>query len=156
MTTQHLSSEQECLNSSVCLSVQSSTGRPLSCSARTCSQPPEHRKGTSLASLSSCGSLCLAPRPAPTTTWTWSPRVSAAPPPPNCVLHLTNRRPSCLEIIMQLRTPFCGNLLRPLLPEQSSDEKISSLLRTCWSEDPLLRPPFGCIKRHLRDTSQDQ
>lgn len=67
----------------------------------------------------------------------------------------TNRE-SRPEIIMQLRTPFCGNLLRPLLPEQPSDEEIRSLLRTCWSEDPDLRPPFGCIRRHLRETSQDR
>ncbi|XP_075896627.1 guanylate cyclase 2G [Nelusetta ayraudi] len=68
--------------------------------------------------------------------------------------HHLNLEPK--EIIMQLRTPFCGNLLRPLLPEQSSDEEIRSLLRTCWSEDPDLRPPFGCIRRHLRETSQDR
>ncbi|KAK2820667.1 hypothetical protein Q5P01_023626 [Channa striata] len=59
------------------------------------------------------------------------------------------------EIIMQLRTPFQGELLRPALSEQLCDENINSLLRACWSENPDHRPPFASIQRLLRDTSPD-
>ncbi|XP_041819300.1 guanylate cyclase 2G [Chelmon rostratus] len=59
------------------------------------------------------------------------------------------------EIIMQLRTPFQGEPLRPVLCEQLCDEKFNSLLRACWSENPDHRPPFGSIRRQLRDTSPD-
>nr|XP_046234041.1 guanylate cyclase 2G [Scatophagus argus] len=59
------------------------------------------------------------------------------------------------EIIMQLRTPFQGEPLRPVLCEQLCDENINSLLRACWSENPDHRPPFGSIRRQMRDTSPD-
>eukprot|EP00064_Thunnus_orientalis_P010868 superscaffoldBa00001514_g10897 len=58
------------------------------------------------------------------------------------------------EIIMQLRTPFQGEPLRPVLSELC-DENINSLMRACWSENPDRRPPFGSIRRQLRDTSPD-
>ncbi|XP_047232497.1 guanylate cyclase 2G [Girardinichthys multiradiatus] len=59
------------------------------------------------------------------------------------------------EIIMQLRTPFQGEPLRPVLCEQLCDEKINALLRSCWSENPDHRPPFGSIRRRLRDISPE-
>ncbi|KAM7370495.1 hypothetical protein PAMP_010036 [Pampus punctatissimus] len=59
------------------------------------------------------------------------------------------------EIIMQLRTPFQGEPLRPALSEQLCNENINLLLRACWSENPDHRPPFGSIRRQLRDTSPD-
>ncbi|GAA6214570.1 guanylate cyclase 2G-like [Lates japonicus] len=59
------------------------------------------------------------------------------------------------EIIMQLRTPFQGDPLRPVLSEQLCEENINSLLKACWSENPDHRPPFGLIRRQLRDTSPD-
>ncbi|TKS89500.1 Guanylate cyclase 2G [Collichthys lucidus] len=59
------------------------------------------------------------------------------------------------EIIMQLRTPFQGELLRPPLCDQLCDENINALLRACWSENPDQRPPFGSIRRQLKDTSPD-
>ncbi|XP_051274578.1 guanylate cyclase 2G isoform X1 [Dicentrarchus labrax] len=59
------------------------------------------------------------------------------------------------EIIMQLRTPFQGEPLRPVLCEQLCDENINSLLRACWSENPDHRPPFGSIRRQLRDISPE-
>ncbi|XP_070708336.1 guanylate cyclase 2G [Pempheris klunzingeri] len=59
------------------------------------------------------------------------------------------------EIIMQLRTPFQGELLRPMLSEQLCDENINTLLRACWSENPDHRLPFGSIRRLLKDTSPD-
>uniref|UniRef100_UPI0037E771C2 guanylate cyclase 2G n=1 Tax=Semicossyphus pulcher TaxID=241346 RepID=UPI0037E771C2 len=59
------------------------------------------------------------------------------------------------EIITQLRTPFQEAPLRPPLSEQLCDENINSLLRVCWSENPDHRPPFGSIRRQLRDTSPD-
>ncbi|XP_035525034.1 guanylate cyclase 2G [Morone saxatilis] len=59
------------------------------------------------------------------------------------------------EIIMQLRTPFQREPLRPVLCEQLCDENINSLLRACWSENPDHRPPFGSIRRQLRDISPE-
>ncbi|XP_039992208.1 guanylate cyclase 2G [Xiphias gladius] len=59
------------------------------------------------------------------------------------------------EIIMQLRMPFQGEPLRPVLCEQQCDDNINSLLRACWSENPDHRPPFGSIRRQLKDTSPD-
>ncbi|KAM9425794.1 guanylate cyclase 2G [Pholidichthys leucotaenia] len=59
------------------------------------------------------------------------------------------------EIIMQLRTPFQGEPLRPLLSEQLCNENIDALLKACWSENPDQRPPFGSIRRQLRETSPD-
>ncbi|XP_040885398.1 guanylate cyclase 2G [Toxotes jaculatrix] len=59
------------------------------------------------------------------------------------------------EVIMQLRTPFQGELLRPGLSDLLCDENINSLLRACWSENPDHRPPCGSIRRQLRDTSPD-
>ncbi|XP_008289731.1 guanylate cyclase 2G [Stegastes partitus] len=59
------------------------------------------------------------------------------------------------EIIMQLRTPFQGEPLRPVLSEQLCEENINTLLRSCWNENPDHRPPFGSIRRRLRDTSPD-
>ncbi|KAM7381250.1 hypothetical protein PAMA_012207 [Pampus argenteus] len=59
------------------------------------------------------------------------------------------------EIIMQLRTPFQGEPLRPALSEQLCNENINLLLRACWSENPDHRPPFGSIRRQLRNTSPD-
>uniref|UniRef100_A0A8C5N8K9 guanylate cyclase n=1 Tax=Gouania willdenowi TaxID=441366 RepID=A0A8C5N8K9_GOUWI len=51
------------------------------------------------------------------------------------------------EIIMQLRTPFQGEPLRPLLSEQLCEQNINEVLRSCWSENPEHRPPFGSIRR---------
>ncbi|XP_030610230.1 guanylate cyclase 2G [Archocentrus centrarchus] len=59
------------------------------------------------------------------------------------------------EIIMQLRTPFQGEYLRPVLSEQLVEENINALLRACWSENPDHRPPFGSIRRRLKDISPD-
>ncbi|XP_069373770.1 guanylate cyclase 2G isoform X2 [Paralichthys olivaceus] len=59
------------------------------------------------------------------------------------------------EIIMQLRTPFQGEPLRPGLSDELCDENINSLLRACWSENADHRPPFGSIRRQLRDTSPE-
>uniref|UniRef100_A0A3P8SCC6 Guanylate cyclase n=1 Tax=Amphiprion percula TaxID=161767 RepID=A0A3P8SCC6_AMPPE len=58
-------------------------------------------------------------------------------------------------IIMQLRTPFQGEPLRPVLSEDLCEENINALLRSCWNENPDHRPPFGSIRRRLRDTSPD-
>lgn len=60
------------------------------------------------------------------------------------------------EIIRQLRTPFQGEPLRPLLNEELCDESISVLLRACWSENPDHRPPFGSIRRQLRNSCPDR
>ncbi|XP_068162276.1 guanylate cyclase 2G [Antennarius striatus] len=59
------------------------------------------------------------------------------------------------EIIMQLRTPFQGEPLRPVLCDQLCNDMINSLLRACWNENPDYRPPFGSIRRQLRETSPD-
>uniref|UniRef100_I3KPH6 Guanylate cyclase n=1 Tax=Oreochromis niloticus TaxID=8128 RepID=I3KPH6_ORENI len=59
------------------------------------------------------------------------------------------------EIIMQLRTPFQGEPLRPVLSEQLVEENINALLKACWSENPDYRPPFGSIRRRLKDISPD-
>uniref|UniRef100_A0A671Y3I6 Guanylate cyclase n=1 Tax=Sparus aurata TaxID=8175 RepID=A0A671Y3I6_SPAAU len=59
------------------------------------------------------------------------------------------------EIIMQLRAPFQGEPLRPALCEHLCDDNINMLLRACWSENPDHRPPFGSIRRQLRDISPE-
>ncbi|CAG06542.1 unnamed protein product, partial [Tetraodon nigroviridis] len=59
------------------------------------------------------------------------------------------------EIIGQLRAPLQGEPLRPLLNGELCEEKINHLLRACWSENPDHRPPFGSIRRQLRDTCPD-
>ncbi|XP_029688669.1 guanylate cyclase 2G isoform X2 [Takifugu rubripes] len=59
------------------------------------------------------------------------------------------------EIIMHLRTPFQGEPLRPLLNDQLCEENINFLLRACWNENPDHRPPFGSIRRQLKDTCPD-
>ncbi|XP_076007873.1 guanylate cyclase 2G [Genypterus blacodes] len=59
------------------------------------------------------------------------------------------------EIIMQLRTPYQGEPLRPVLAEQVCDDNINTLLKACWNENPDHRPPFGSIRRQLKDTSPD-
>lgn len=77
------------------------------------------------------------------------PNPSFTPIPDFCDIY-------SLEIIMQLRTPFQGEPLRPMLSKQLCDETINLLLRACWSENPDHRPPFGSIRRQLRDTSPDR
>ncbi|XP_026207679.1 guanylate cyclase 2G [Anabas testudineus] len=67
--------------------------------------------------------------------------------------HDVNLEPK--EIIMQLRTPYQGELLRPVLSDQLCDENINSLLKACWSENPEHRPPLGSIRRLLKATSTD-
>ncbi|XP_053719590.1 guanylate cyclase 2G [Synchiropus splendidus] len=67
--------------------------------------------------------------------------------------HEINLEPK--EIIMQLRTPFQGEPLRPTLSDQLCDEKINALLKACWNENPDHRPPFGSIRRQLKDASPD-
>ncbi|XP_069560556.1 guanylate cyclase 2G [Brachyistius frenatus] len=59
------------------------------------------------------------------------------------------------EIVMQLRTPFQGEPLRPVLSDQLCDENVNALMRACWNENPDHRPQFGFIRRRLRDTSPD-
>ncbi|XP_054898851.1 guanylate cyclase 2G isoform X4 [Poeciliopsis prolifica] len=59
------------------------------------------------------------------------------------------------DIIMQLRTPFQGEPLRPMLCDQLCDEKVNALLKACWSENPDHRPPFGSIRRRLKDISPE-
>ncbi|XP_056152688.1 guanylate cyclase 2G-like [Lampris incognitus] len=59
------------------------------------------------------------------------------------------------EIIKQLRTPLLGEPIRPMLSDQLCDESINVLLRACWSENPDHRPPFGSIRRQLREISPD-
>ncbi|XP_055085369.1 guanylate cyclase 2G [Periophthalmus magnuspinnatus] len=59
------------------------------------------------------------------------------------------------EIITQLRIPFQGEPLRPSLSEQLCEENINGLLRVCWSENPDHRPPFGSIRRQLKETSPE-
>uniref|UniRef100_A0A3Q2ZYJ9 Guanylate cyclase n=1 Tax=Kryptolebias marmoratus TaxID=37003 RepID=A0A3Q2ZYJ9_KRYMA len=60
-----------------------------------------------------------------------------------------------IYIIMQLRTPFQGEPLRPVLSDQLCEEKVNALLKACWSENPDHRPPFGSIRRRLRDISPE-
>uniref|UniRef100_A0A3Q3RRB3 Guanylate cyclase n=1 Tax=Mastacembelus armatus TaxID=205130 RepID=A0A3Q3RRB3_9TELE len=60
------------------------------------------------------------------------------------------------EIIVQLRTPFQGEPLRPALSDQLCDENINSLLRACWSENPDHRPPVQSVRTQLRNISPDR
>ncbi|KAF7654849.1 hypothetical protein LDENG_00064170, partial [Lucifuga dentata] len=59
------------------------------------------------------------------------------------------------EIIMQLRTPFQGEPLRPMLSEVLCDENINKLMRACWNENPDHRPPFDSIRSQLRAISPE-
>ncbi|XP_072230081.1 guanylate cyclase 2G [Leuresthes tenuis] len=59
------------------------------------------------------------------------------------------------EIIMQLRTPFQGEPLRPVLSDQLCEEEVNTLLSACWTENPEHRPPFGSIRRRLRTISPE-
>ncbi|KAK0131925.1 Guanylate cyclase 2G [Merluccius polli] len=67
--------------------------------------------------------------------------------------HDSNLEPK--EIIKQLRTPLAGEPLRPVLSSQLCDENLNSLLKACWSENPDHRPPFGSVRRQLKETSPD-
>ncbi|KAG7272810.1 hypothetical protein CRUP_025790 [Coryphaenoides rupestris] len=60
------------------------------------------------------------------------------------------------EIIKQLRTPLMGEPLRPTLAGQLGNESLNSLLKSCWSENPDHRPPFGSIRRRLKETSPER
>ncbi|XP_056325755.1 guanylate cyclase 2G [Danio aesculapii] len=55
------------------------------------------------------------------------------------------------EIIKQLRTPMSEEPLRPTLSADICDERLIPLIKACWSENPDHRPPFGSIRRQLRD-----
>ncbi|XP_059180394.1 guanylate cyclase 2G [Centropristis striata] len=67
--------------------------------------------------------------------------------------HEVNLEPK--EIIMQLRTPFQGEFLRPALSAELCEENVNLLLKACWNENPDHRPPFASIRRQLRDMSPD-
>uniref|UniRef100_A0A8C7ZQQ9 Guanylate cyclase n=1 Tax=Oryzias sinensis TaxID=183150 RepID=A0A8C7ZQQ9_9TELE len=59
------------------------------------------------------------------------------------------------DIIIQLRIPFQGEPLRPVLSDQLCDEKVNALLKACWSEKPDHRPPFASIRRRLKSISPE-
>ncbi|XP_024141067.2 guanylate cyclase 2G [Oryzias melastigma] len=59
------------------------------------------------------------------------------------------------DIIIQLRIPFQGEPLRPVLSDQLCDEKVNALLKACWSENPDHRPPFASIRRRLKSISPE-
>ncbi|CAB1312190.1 unnamed protein product [Coregonus sp. 'balchen'] len=59
------------------------------------------------------------------------------------------------EIIKQLRIPLLGEPLRPTLCPQMCNEGLADLLKACWSENPDYRPPFGSIRRQLKETSPE-
>ncbi|XP_023805567.1 guanylate cyclase 2G-like [Oryzias latipes] len=60
-----------------------------------------------------------------------------------------------MDIIIQLRIPFQGEPLRPVLSDQLCDEKVNALLKACWSEKPDHRPPFASIRRRLKSISPE-
>ena len=74
----------------------------------------------------------------------------------NIVLVLIDDERVSSEIIKQLRSPLAGGPLRPSLSGQPGDEHLNALLRACWSENPDQRPPFGSIRRRLKETSPDR
>ncbi|KAM9561811.1 guanylate cyclase 2G [Salvelinus alpinus] len=59
------------------------------------------------------------------------------------------------EIIKQLRVPLLGEPLRPTLCPKMCNEGLVDLLKACWSENPDYRPPFGAIRRQLKETSPE-
>ncbi|KAK5851163.1 hypothetical protein PBY51_001979 [Eleginops maclovinus] len=59
------------------------------------------------------------------------------------------------EIIMQLRTPFQGEPLRPVLCDVLCEEKINVVLKACWNENPDRRPQFSSIRRELRNITPE-
>uniref|UniRef100_A0A8C5EWJ9 Guanylate cyclase n=1 Tax=Gopherus evgoodei TaxID=1825980 RepID=A0A8C5EWJ9_9SAUR len=59
------------------------------------------------------------------------------------------------EIINRLMDPTGLVPLRPSLSTEKCSERIISMLRTCWDEDPARRPTFSSVKRGLRDASPE-
>lgn len=129
-----------------------------------------HPKAMSTALPSSCGKLCTTSRLVHIKISTWNQKVCVTLGEAVQSLPINGFRrrrrhfslnPSLVsrfppEIIMQLRTPFQGEPLRPLLNDQLYEENINFLLKACWSENPDHRPPFGSIRRQLRDTCPDR
>lgn len=40
--------------------------------------------------------------------------------------------------------------LRPSVPMDSCDERLHSIMKSCWSDDPDIRPDFNTIKHQIR------
>ncbi|XP_054839893.1 guanylate cyclase 2G-like [Eublepharis macularius] len=62
---------------------------------------------------------------------------------------------SAEDIIKRIKDPNCPVPLRPLLSAEKCNERIIALLRACWDESPVRRPPFCYVKRALREASPE-
>ncbi|XP_053305993.1 guanylate cyclase 2G-like [Spea bombifrons] len=59
------------------------------------------------------------------------------------------------EIIKKIKIPGPSVPLRPSLSAEKCNERIISMLKMCWDENPERRPPFTSIKRSLRRASPE-
>ncbi|OCT71259.1 guanylate cyclase 2G [Xenopus laevis] len=59
------------------------------------------------------------------------------------------------EIINKIKNPDSRVPLRPSLSVEKCNERIVTMLKLCWDENPERRPSFTTIKRSLRDASPE-
>uniref|UniRef100_A0A7M4EWQ7 Guanylate cyclase n=1 Tax=Crocodylus porosus TaxID=8502 RepID=A0A7M4EWQ7_CROPO len=59
------------------------------------------------------------------------------------------------EIISRIRDPSTHFLLRPSLSGEKCNERIITMVRACWDENPERRPTFSSVKRLLREASPE-
>ncbi|XP_063290909.1 guanylate cyclase 2G-like [Pelobates fuscus] len=59
------------------------------------------------------------------------------------------------EIISKLKESSSNDPLRPSLSTEKCDERIITMLKMCWDENPERRPSFASIKRRLRGLSPE-
>lgn len=59
------------------------------------------------------------------------------------------------EIINRIKDYNSPVPLRPSLLEERCNERMITLLRACWDENPERRPTFSHVKRALRDSSPE-
>ncbi|CAH2323134.1 guanylate cyclase 2G-like [Pelobates cultripes] len=59
------------------------------------------------------------------------------------------------EIISKLKESSSNGPLRPSLSTEKCDERIITMLKMCWDENPERRPSFASIKRRLRGLSPE-
>ncbi|XP_059586331.1 guanylate cyclase 2G [Alligator mississippiensis] len=59
------------------------------------------------------------------------------------------------EIINRIKDPSTHFPLRPSLSGEKCSERISSMVRACWDENPERRPTFSSVKRLLREASPE-
>ncbi|KAM4702750.1 guanylate cyclase 2G-like [Rhinophrynus dorsalis] len=59
------------------------------------------------------------------------------------------------DIINKIKIPGSTALMRPSLSVEKCNERIITMLKMCWDENPERRPTFASIKRSLRGASPE-